>query len=255
MGYFGSSPLSAIKFGSSAVSRVYQGSSLLWQPGGGDTSVSLLLHMDEADGSTVFADSSTYSKTVTRGGTPAMSSAQAPAFQSTSGAFNGTTDYLQIANDATFDFGDEQWTIETWVYLNAKQDAWIFDRGNSGQYSVRFGYMTANNGWSFYISADGSTLASGVISDATPHGAWHHLAVTYDPVDNIIWCYKNGGYGTSFVFSGPLHSSTADVYIGANALGTNRFWNGYLADFRVTKGVSHYLGSGSFTPPGKHPNP
>lgn len=255
MGYFGSSALSDIKLGSSDVSKVYAGSNLVWSAGGGggDTSVSLLLHMDGSDGSTSFIDSSTYNKTVTRVGTPTLSTAQSPAFQSSSGVFNGSTDALRVAHDSTLDLSGGPWTIEMWAYMNVTETTVFYDQGASGDRSIRLYYTTSNNGWTTYLYNASQSFTSLTITDSTPAGAWHHIAITYD--GSIVRAYKNGFRGKSIAYSpGTLHSTSSDLYIGATATNSSEL-NGYLADLRVTKGVAQYVTDTSFTVPGQHPNP
>lgn len=251
MGYFGSSALSDIKFGSSAVSKVYAGSNLVWTAG--DTDVSLLLHMDGSNGSTSFVDSSIYNRTVTRVGTPTLSTAQSPTFQSSSGVFNGSTDALQVANDSTLALSGAPWTIELWVYMNVRETVAIYDHGSSGDRSIRLYYTTSNNGWTFYFYNAAQSFSAVTITDSNPEGAWHHIAADYD--GSIIRAYKNGLRRDSIAYtSGTLHTASSDLYIGATSTNGSEL-DGYLADLRVSKGVARYATDSSFTVPGQHPDP
>jgi hypothetical protein len=73
-------------------------------------SVSLLLHMDGTNGSTVFTDLSPVPKVVTRFGDAQISTAQSK-FGGSSAYFDGTGDYLTVASSADFGFGTGDFTI------------------------------------------------------------------------------------------------------------------------------------------------
>ena len=71
--------------------------------------------------------------------------ANAPAGYSV--AFNGSTDYLSVANNAAFDLGTGDCTVETWVYLTAGSGAL------RGLITAFPSGGTPINGWGLYINA------------------------------------------------------------------------------------------------------
>ena len=84
----------------------------------GDSTVSLLLHMDGANNSTTFTDRSYSPKTVTAFGNAKISTAQSK-FGGASAAFDGSGDYIEFDRGTDLQFGAGDFTIEGWVNLNS----------------------------------------------------------------------------------------------------------------------------------------
>lgn len=218
--------------------------------GGGDpfyNNVSLLLHFDGANGSTTFTDNSPTPKTVTAYDNAAISTTQSK-FGGASCYFDGNNDYLTTAdNDAYFLDGD--FTIECWVYVTSLSnpraiaaqrpsasgsgsnsfDWWITTSGK-----LDFDYFL-NNNTSDYVESN-STLSVNV---------WTHVAVTRSGSTLRQFINGNLDANTKSV-SLPFKNSTGDFRIGSiEPFGF--FYNGYIDDFRLTKGVAIY--TSNFTPP------
>jgi hypothetical protein len=211
--------------------------------GGGPTdpnfaNVSLLLHMDGANGSTTFTDSSSNPKTVSRFGDAQISTAQSK-FGGASAYFDGTGDYLSVPGDNDFAFGTGDFTVEFWL----RQDF----VGSSNRDIVTFG-----PNWEIYTSATGQVFlwngstniinsATGVISANT----WHHVAVTRSSgnvrlfVDGVQRGSTAAGNSTNFTNAQAFY---VNFYPG-------NFWRliGYVDELRLTKGVARY--TANFTPP------
>jgi hypothetical protein len=226
------------------------------------SSVSLLLNMNGTNESTTFTDSSNTTKTVTAFGDAKVSTTQSKFGQSA--IFDGTGDYLQIANNAAFDFGTGDLTIEAWLYISANSgtDA----DGNRGANVVNTWIASGSlSGYALNVLGNSTTTGTGLAFDtwssssATLYRAtvnvsqttWHHVAVSV-----------SGGTRRLFLNGTEASGSTSTVssgYTQANSLG-NAFrigrtsfvgyplsLNGFIDDLRVTKGVARY--TANFTPP------
>ena len=77
--------------------------------------VVLLLHMGGTDGSTTFTDEKGH--TVTANGDAQIDTAQSK-FGGASALFDGSGDYLSVADSADFEFGSSDFTIDGWVRLH-----------------------------------------------------------------------------------------------------------------------------------------
>ena len=199
------------------------------------SAVSLLLHMNGANGSTTFTDSSPNNLTVTPNGSIAISTTQSK-FGGASAYFDGTGDYLSFTGGMPSGAGTE-FTIECWVRLDDLADYRMITR--------------TVGGIDFYVVPDGSISVgrSGVVGIAASAtglitaGTWYHIALTRDTSNNYK-IYINGVQVASGTNS---FSVTAATTIGYSEYSGSHYFKGYIDDLRITKGVSRY--NSNFTPP------
>ncbi len=209
-------------------------------------SVVLLAHMDGPDGSTTITDSSPSAKTLTASGGCQLDTAQSK-FGGASSLHLGGGERITTPDSADWHFGTGQFTVECFARMNSKTDLQTFVTQWTG-------------GWAFYI--DGGQLKLRVIISAgivdlaytwTPTlGQWYHLACDRD------WSGKTRLYidgvmvASSTAQSGSFDNSTNSLVLGAIGTGSSfptYYYNGWLDDFRITKGVARYATDGSFTVP------
>ena len=209
-------------------------------------SVSLLLHGNGTNGSTTITDNSLSPKTVTAVGNAQISTAQSK-FGGGSIAFDGTGDYLTVPVNSNTTFGSGNFTIEFWIWFNTLSPIYRFLSWgtNSSFYGTRLETDSVGN-INLYMSTNDSSFAltSGAMSSGYTTQVWHHLALVRN--GNNINFYKDG----TSIYSGSLSGSLIDgLYntIGALAPYNQDNFNGYIDDFRITKGVARY--TANFTPP------
>jgi len=233
------------------------------------TNTVLLLHGDGANGSTTILDSSKVvgsPKTVTAVGNAQISTAQSK-FGGASIAFDGTGDFLSTPNNAAFDFGSGDLTIEAWVYIAANSTADVNGaRGCSICNTWRTGSTDADlQGWTFTILGSTTTTGTALAFDTwnTPaatlyratttisQSTWHHVAATVAGGTRRL--FLNGSLisgATTTIGSG---YTQANVFASTMRVGNtpNTGYplplNGYIDDLRITKGVARY--TSNFTPP------
>lgn len=226
-------------------------------PGGsGDTYwhyVLLLLHCNGTNASTTFTDSSTYPITVTAQANAQISTAQSK-FGGASGYFDGTGDYLSLPAGSLWDWGTSDFTIEfniRVVAYNANTSR-IFQTGNGDVYTSVYITMGAAGQINVAASSNGTSFnlfSSNVGTFST--GTWHHFALVRH--GNIYRSYLNGTETIIATVAGSLYYGAARGAVIGGQSSPNRSLNGYIDEFRITKGVARY--NGSFTPPTtEHPN-
>jgi hypothetical protein len=214
------------------------------------SNVSLLLHGDGTNGSTVIRDNSSRMNTVTAVGNAQISTAQSK-FGGASIAFDGTGDYLTASNNSAFSFGTGNFTIEAWLYSTAHGGGFL---DFAGCLVDTRGTSTASwpNGILFALTTNGSlrVFTDVTVSTSTAQIAlntWTHVAIVR--IGSSVTFYINGQGAGTFTFSNNL--SQQDMTIGAaidlRAQDATLKYNGYIDDLRITKGVARY--TANFTPP------
>ena len=203
------------------------------------SSVSLLLHCDGADTSTTFTDSSPAARTATRLGVSAISTTQSK-FGGASLWLDGTTNQITFADNAAFNFGAGDVTIEGWFYWTSKTNQQILFSKNPSGYSQLSIVKNATHG--LYIEGlldtDANFGSTPSANDTVTTGVWYHLAVVR--YDNVYTLYLNGVSKSTITQAGTLKTNTAAFVIGSRDPGTFPF-SGYVDDFRVTKGHARYI--------------
>ena len=252
MGYFGGSALSDIKFGSSAVSKVYRGSSLMWQAV--QLANGTLFHFGEAADSTDFAN-----KGDQRGGGYSDGNSKVSNLQAKFGATSFFSDkansgkgYLRAssipdlaASDFTIDFwmrGDGVSPIDAgpW-YLTSRNE---FDTQNA--WGV--GYF---NGIRFNYSTDGSQGTTVTFTNGSwtfPADTWMHVAIVRE--GNTLRCFLDGveASQTGDMTGVTIYKTPSPLRLGhSKSFGSeSSFFDGYLDEIRIILEASYTT---SFTPP------
>jgi hypothetical protein len=204
---------------------------------------SLLLKFDGSNNSTTFTDSSTNNVSITRNGSPVISTAQSK-FGGSSALFNGSS-YLQMPASNNYNFGTGDFTIEFWLYLLSQGTG-----GYSHYFSVvdqpTFTFKSYSGYYYFYANSNTQVLTS----SAPVLNSWQHIALVRNGTSLRI--YVNGVVaGSSTISSSTAYGANGASIIGAANQAPNEFLNGYLDDFRITKGVARY--TSNFTPPASLP--
>ena len=206
-------------------------------------SVTLLLHGNGTNGSTTITDNSPNTKTISRFGNTQISTAQSK-FGGASIAFDGSGDYLKTQLSSDFNMFQQNFTAEFWVYFNAVTGTpHILNMGGSSEYDAG-GRATVWVNSSLFLLL--STNGGGITGATTlAVNTWYHVALTKASGTWQLWL--NGvsqGTTASTVFP---TSSLQEIGIGSQHYQTNNFFNGYIDDLRITKGVARY--TANFTPP------
>ena len=219
---------------------------------GGDiyfANVSLLMHMYDTGLTDVTG------KTIALNGGAARSATQSQ-FGGYSAYFDGAGDYLSTPGHAGLSFGSGDFTIEGFVYLTSNTSLQaVFDtRGTAADYACALLFSITSSG-KLRLSANSSAADTNGIgwdievigSTTVTTGAFHHIAaVRYG---NAFSVYLDGVADATGTWSGTVGTGAANVFIGAGVSGVGTlgyFLNGYLDEFRITKGVARY--TATFTP-------
>lgn len=172
-------------------------------------------------------------KIVTRYGDPVTDTA-IKKFGSSSLQLDGTEDYIGVASNNDFGFGTGDYTVEGWFYFNSVAATTnLFDfRAGAGSDVAPLVYINAGGELRFYsYSADritGATLST---------GQWYHIAVSRN--GNNTKLFLNGSSQGTWTVSPIDYDVAKPVIIGARWDAANKL-NGYIDEFRITKGLARY---------------
>ena len=198
-----------------------------------------LLHFNGVDGSTTFSDAKG------RVWTPEGGARIDTAYFQFGGSSALFTAGGNIRTDATTDFafGTGDFTVEAWVRVGAPPGGGISnDRHVFGSFGFDpdMVFFLTNNGNqpALWDSSAQRTSSIGVPTNQWTHVAWSRAAGT-------LRMFVGGVQGYSSAHSVNF-ASTATARVGAMNQ-ADRFFNGWMDELRITKGVARYIGN--FTPP------
>ena len=205
--------------------------------------VSLLLHGDGADGSTQIIDSSVNPKTVTAVGNAQISTAQSK-FGGSSIYFAGNGDGLTCAASSSFSFETGDFTVEFWMYQTAQG---IYDTIIDNNYATSPNFSIQSSGSNnarFILYLDGVNTT---IIESSDHSinVWIHYAFVRN--GSTVTIYRDGVSVGSGTYSGQVGNGSVTYRIAETSAGAGSDFQGYIDDFRITKGVARY--TSNFTPP------
>jgi hypothetical protein len=157
--------------------------------------------------------------------------------------FNGTTDYLTAIPSNVFSFNTGDFTVEGWYYVTASADQGLWDQrlsnGSTAGFACRL--ITSTN----YIRVIFNNATALTTSQAVTLNQWNHIALVR--ASGVVTVYLNGTAMTGGSATATTPSATdTNMWIG-KLQDPSYFYNGYIDDFRVTKGYARY--TTTFTPP------
>jgi len=160
-----------------------------------------------------------------------------------SAQFDGTGDYLSVADSTDWDFGVEDFTIEFWVRLDTV--------GASQEFISQ--YVDSSNRWiwmfhsgvgSYFETAGGTGGITVSQGDTTGWAidTWYHMAIVRNGSSWVM--YKDGTSIATATDSDSLPTLSSAVEIGRRSDATN-YIQGYMDEIRISKTAVY---TAAFTP-------
>jgi hypothetical protein len=157
-----------------------------------------------------------------------------------SGYFDGSGDYLTAPDNAAWDVGSSNFTIEGWFYPT----------GSPAQ-PILIGQWTSSYSWVMLLSNDSNRYIRGILYNGSAFSdyvstaplqlnAWNHCAFVRE--SNTVSLYLNGSRVLTNTFTGSVATSTSAVSLGANSSGADPYL-GYMSSTRVVVGTALYSGT------------
>ena len=193
------------------------------------------------DGSTVFVDKSEAGHIISANGDVQH---DFPFGLDSAILFDGTGDYLSLADSDDWDFGTEDFTIDLWVYFTstpAESDG-LFTTYNL---SNSIGYLIdIHSGTLHWYDPAMLWLDTGIVPTVRH---WMHVAAVRN--GNILTLYVDGEAAASADCTGiNINSGNNGLMIGRTHTTLDTYYfDGYMDEFRISKGKARW--TDNFIPP------
>jgi hypothetical protein len=155
--------------------------------------------------------------------------------------FDGTGDGLKgtVTTNVTPVSGDFTW--EGWVYFNTLASAQcLIGVGNSADRTIL--YFDNSTGLTYVVARSGANqiLASQGSTSGWATGTWYYFALTRS--GNVYTVYRNGTSIATTTSSYAQSDLSQPITAGYSDWSTsNLYFNGYMQDLRITKGVARTI--------------
>lgn len=210
------------------------------------SSVMLLMGFEGSDGSTTFDDESAANHTLAADGNAQIDTAQFK-FGASSLLLDGTGDDVDCGTAVDLDTATNTtpFTIEAFIRFNS----------TAGDQSISGAWNPPTSGWLWRMTGgsldwnnfSGTNFSYATFSPST--ATWYHVAVCFDGTKTRM--YTDGIFRAGTVATQQIGSAVARWAVGAQAGvgGGGRYFNGWIDEYRYTKGVARYTTESSFTVP------
>jgi hypothetical protein len=210
------------------------------------SNVSLLLQVENGS----FVDKSRADRQILTSGNPVVDT-NITKFGSGSISLDGSS-YLSVPNNRFFDFDQNDFTVECWVYNQGGGNRSLVAKNRANEQFFGAG------SWSFqitttqqlYFSATSDSSSGWGVSlesnGTVPLETWSHVAATRS--SSTIRIFINGNLEASSTYSDPIEFNQNNLLVGSfyyHVPPTVNFFPGKFDSVRITNGVSRY--NDSFT--------
>lgn len=220
--------------------------------GGINQYTSLMLHADGADGSKKFIDSSPNGYVPTSGGDVQIDTAESK-FGGGAILFDGTGDTLYYAKNDSWQFANEDFTIDWQMYQRSTGYQTIFSTykvsggTNTGIYLVN---LNGDTQFQFVMyDTVGALVANHYFPHATTTAGWTHIALVKS--GTAMKLFQDGILATeqTNVTATIITVTSEGLTLGASRGGANYlYWySGWIDEFRIVNGSAMF--TENFTPP------
>ena len=156
--------------------------------------------------------------------------------------FDGTGDYLSVADNAALQMGSGDFTIEFWLNFSSLTGyQTLFNKGYTSAGSLLFQTDNGNGRMRIYIGSSNVISEAGTGSTNT----WIHYALVRS--GTTLTLYRDGTSSGSATNSTNINN-TSTLYIGSSVTTSPDYpFTGYISNLRIVKGTALY--TSNFTPP------
>ena len=160
--------------------------------------------------------------------------------------FSGNTTDKLVVSSPDLVLGTGDFTIEFWVYFDSINDGNVYtllDGRTSSDTTALVIAQESSGAWTSRLG-DSTLVDEGWSSSTFTTGTWYHIAITRESGTTR---YFKDGTKTSADLSDTGNYDSDTYNIGGRYAASGNSINGYIDDFRITKGIARY--TSNFTPP------
>lgn len=196
-------------------------------------------------------DSSTTAATITANGVTSVVNS-GPTWESYtlkndgSLALDGTGDYVTFPANSAFQFSNNNFTVELWVFPRAlPAEAVLVSKWNAGGTAASNQWILSLNSGvpTFACSTDGSATAANATGTTLITNTWNHVAAVRNGSSLKVYVNGLGGTANTSLSTSSLYGSETEV-LGVSYRrnnGSTQFpLNGYISNLRIVKGQALY---------------
>lgn len=167
--------------------------------------------------------------------------------------FDGSGDYLSIADNVDWNFADGDFTVDFWIRhtdlpSNSEYRSYIAQWNQAGVGNKSWRFYVYNNGGQqelhLDLSKDGSVETNVTYNWSPATQIWYHIAGVRD--GDTIRLFLDGTQVQTTALTGSLYDSASILEIGSLNT-TGDYFNGHMDEIRVVKGEAVW--TSNFTPP------
>jgi len=152
-----------------------------------------------------------------------------------SASFSGSN-YLSLATSTAFGFGDEDFTIEMFVYPTSLTGNALYDNRSAASESAIYINLNSTGNVRVYVNGAYVITSTATVSINT----WSHIALSR--TNGLTKLFVNGSQSGSTYTDANDYGTTKPLVIGST-YATASNYVGSISNIRVVKGVSVYTGA------------
>jgi hypothetical protein len=156
------------------------------------------------------------------------------------GSFNGSTQYLTVADSFSLQPGSSNYTVEAWFYQTATggaNGASIVSKANPASLGP---FLLQINGSQLraLVSTDGSSWAFVISGPTISLNTWYHVALVRN--GSTFTLYLNGVASGTGTVSGTVYNASGYALMIGNGNYATAIFTGYISNVRVVIGTAVY---------------
>ena len=155
----------------------------------------------------------------------------------------GSSEFLEIADNAELSTGDIDFTFAGWVMLESKTGSnmnIVSKHESATNREYRLFFQQSSNRFVFQVFDNAGTIIGSAVANQLGSPAlatWYFIAGWHDSVNNQVGIQINNGAADTAATSGVIADKSANFRMGAQNTSETSFWDGLIDEFGFWKRV------------------